>query len=292
MTEDRPRWVRLALLLSPIAAIWLSQVAPAAAGAIDKIRADQTIRIAYREDAPPFSYKEAASAEPVGYMINLCRAVAKKVADQLGVPSLKVSFVPVTSESRFDAIEKHDADLLCEATSATLSRRGKVDFSIATFVDGASLLSNDAALHAVRDLAGRRVGVLAGTTTESFLRSLLKAFSLQAEIVPAKTHDEGLAMLDDGKISAYFGDRSILMFLTEHSKSPDKLFIGDDYLTVEPYALALPLGDEELRLVVDTALSHIYRSEQIGTIFDQTFGGKVKPSDMIKALYRLSGLPD
>jgi ABC-type amino acid transport substrate-binding protein len=134
--------------------------------------------------------------------------------------------------------------------------------------------------------------VLAGTTTEEALRNTLKTQDIHAEVVPAKTHDEGLEMLDGSKISAYFGDRSILMFLVERSKAPDKLFIAEDYLTIEPYALALAHGDEDFRLAVDTALSHIYRSAEISTIFEQTFAGKVKPSDMIKALYRLSGLPD
>ena len=270
----------------------LGQAAPVSAGAIDKIRADQTIRIAYREDAPPFAYKDKGSTEPTGYMVNLCLAVAKKLGEQLGVPSLKVAYVAVTSETRFDAIEQHQADMLCEATSATLSRREKVDFSLSTFADGASILSNDANLHDLKGLAGHRVGVLAGTTTESFLQRMLKDFSIQAEVVPAKTHDEGLGMLDDGKISAYFGDRSILMFLLDRSKAPEKLFIAEDYLTVEPYALALPRGDEDFRLAIDTALSHIYRGGEIASIFAQSFRGKVTPTNMIKALYRLTGLPD
>jgi ABC-type amino acid transport substrate-binding protein len=134
--------------------------------------------------------------------------------------------------------------------------------------------------------------VLAGTTTEEALRGTLKDENIQAEVVPAKTHDEGLAMLDSGNISAYFGDRSILMFLAQRSKAPDKLLIAEDYFTVEPYALALAHGDEDFRLAVDTALSHIYRHYEISVIFEQTFAGKVKPTDMIKALYKLSGLPD
>jgi ABC-type amino acid transport substrate-binding protein len=280
------------LLIATLLSVAAIMTEPAAAGAIDKIRADQTLRIAYREDAPPFSYKEANSTEPTGYMIHLCQAVAKKLADQLSIPALKVSYVPVTAANRFEAIEKHDADLLCEATSATLSRRRQVDFSIATFADGAGLLTNDANLQTLNGLDGKKVGVLAGTTTEEALRNTLKDQGIHAEVVPAKTHDEGLAMLDSDKISAYFGDRSILLFLAQRSKALDKLSLGEDYLTVEPYALALAHGDEDFRLAVDTALSHIYRSPEISKIFEQTFEGKVKPTDMIKALYRLSGLPD
>jgi hypothetical protein len=56
-------------------------------------------------------------------------------------------------------------------------------------------------------------------------------------------------------ISAYFADRSILLFLIRDSKAVGKLKLADVYLTVEPYALALPRGDEDFRLEVDRAPS-------------------------------------
>jgi hypothetical protein len=46
-------------------------------------------------------------------------------------------------------------------------------------------------------------------------------------------------MLDDGKISTYFADLSILGSLIKHSKALDKLMLAENYLSVEPYALAL-----------------------------------------------------
>jgi ABC-type amino acid transport substrate-binding protein len=61
----------------------------ASAGALDRINQEKAIRIAYREDAPPFSYKDKIG-EPVGFMIDLCREVAKKLADQLQLASLNV----------------------------------------------------------------------------------------------------------------------------------------------------------------------------------------------------------
>jgi ABC-type amino acid transport substrate-binding protein len=285
-------WLRTASVAVLLIAALLSGGRPAAAGAIDKIRADQTIRIAYRDDAPPFSYKDANSAEPAGYMLDLCRAVAKNLVDQLGLTSLKVVYVSVTAANRFDAIEKNDADLLCEPTSATLGRRAKVSFSIATFVDGASLLTSDKNLRDLKGLIGRKIGVLAGTTTEEGLRSTLKSGGIPADVIPVKAHDEGVALLTSGKISAYFADRSILMFLTKDAKTAAKLAIAENYLSLEPYALALPRGDEEFRLAVDTALSHIYRGGEIGAIFDRTFAGKVKPSRLLEALYVIAGLPD
>jgi polar amino acid transport system substrate-binding protein/glutamate/aspartate transport system substrate-binding protein len=273
-------------------AIWLVMtVGVASAGVLDRVAQEKAIRIAYREDAPPFSFKDKIG-EPAGFMVDLCRAVAKKLAEERNLAGLNVIYVAVTAADRFEAITQQKADLLCEPTSVTLSRRQLVDFSIPTFLDGASLIVRADGPKKLDELAGRKVGVAAGTTTEESLRNSLKDAGIGAEVVAANTHGEGLAMLDDGKITAYFADRSILLFLIKDSKAPEKLRLADDYLSVEPYALALPRGDNDFRLAVDRALSHIYRSGEIGTIFERTFGGKAKPSQILQTLYLISGLPD
>ena len=283
---------RTGLASTSIAALQIS-VGVASAGTLDRIAQEKSIRIAYREDAPPFSYKDKIG-EPTGFMVDLCRAVAKKLAEQPNLSSLNVVYVPVTAQDRFEAITQQKADLLCEPTSVTLSRREQVDFSIPTFLDGASLMvrADGSKNWTLRELAGQKIGVLAGTTTEESLRNSLKDAGIIGDVVAIKTHDEGLAMLDEGKISAYFADRSILLFLIKNSKAPDKLRLADDYLTVEPYALALPRGDADFRLAVDRALSHIYRSGEIVSIFRHTFGGKAEPSQILRTLYVISGLPD
>jgi ABC-type amino acid transport substrate-binding protein len=268
-------------------------VAPgnASAGTLDRIREKGVIRIAYREDAVPFSFKDNLN-QPAGFMVELCQAVAKDIAQQMNLASLNVAYVSVTATNRFQAIQMGQADILCEPTSATLSRRKLVDFSLPTFVDGAGLMIRADGPKSLQELAGRKIGVLGGTTTEDALHNTLNEDGINADVVLAKTHAEGLAMLDDAKISAYFADHSILAFLIAKSKDPSKLMLADNYLTVEPYALALPRGDEDYRLAVDTALSHIYRSGQIATIFQHGFGGVSGPSPMLKTLYLITGLPE
>ena len=99
-------------------------------------------------------------------------------------------------------------------------------------------------------------------------------------------------MLDANEISAYFADRAILQSLLKESKDPKKLMLADNYLTVEPYALGLPHGDEDFRLAVDRALSHLYRDGEITKIFAASFKGQMEPSGILKTLYLITGLPD
>ena len=279
----------LALLLAgALAGIGAAEVA---AGTLDLIRKDKAVRIAYREDARPFSYKDS-NGQPAGYMVDLCRAVAKKVAKALQTSSLKLVYVPVTAANRFEAIQQNRADLLCEATSATLARRELVDFSIATYVGGTSLMIRRDGPRDLKAMGGHKLGVLGGTTTEQALRSALKKAGVVADIQVTTSHAEGLALLDDGTIAGYFAERDVLTALLRDSLAPDKLMVADNYLTIEPYALALPYGDDKFRLAVDRALSHIYLSEEINQIFERTFSAKAKPSQLLRTLYLTSALPD
>ena len=262
-----------------------------AAGTLDQIKQDKAIRIAYREDAPPFSFK-AANNQPAGFIVDLCQAVVVKLARQLNLPALNVSYVPVTALGRFDAISQGKADLLCEATTAALSRRAIVDFSIATFVDGASFAIRSGGPQDFKQFQGRKIGVLAGTTTEGDLRRALGAISVTADIVLAKSHTEGLANLEKSVVDAYFADHAILTFLIKENKSPAQLMLANIYLSMEPYALAMRRGDEDFRLAVDRALSQIYRSGGIVPIFNKTFGAQAKPSQILQTLFSVSALPD
>src|SRR5690349_9550251 len=261
------------------------------AGTLDRLRQDSTIRIAYRRDAPPFSYQNG-DEKPTGFIVELCQAVVKRLSQQVNIPSLIVIYVPVTGANRFDVISQGKADLLCEATTVTMSRRKFIDFSIDTFVDGAGLLTRADGPKNLQAMEGQAIGVLAGTTTEQALRNTLTAAGINANVILAATHAEGLQMLDSGEVNAYFADRSILWVLQANSKAPGKLRLADEYLTIEPYALGLPKGDEDFRFEVDRALSGIYRSREIAEILMRTFGGNFQLSPMLQSVYLISAVPD
>lgn len=279
------------LLIATLLVMAASFTGGASAATLDDIRSNGALRIAYREDAPPFAYK-AADGTPAGFMVELCRAVAQGIGRKLGLAALKVVYVPVTSTDRFDAISGGKADLLCEATTHTLERRRTVDFSIATFADGASFMTLPDGPDDLGNLNGKKVGVLANTTTEAGLRRALTDTKSSAEVVPVKTHQEGLNALENRTISAYFADRAILSYLAKDAKTPGNLMIADIYLSIEPYALAMRRGDTDFRLAVDTELSRIYRSGEIEKIFAAVFGPTIHPSPQVTNLYVTAALPD
>ena len=270
---------------------WLVLASGVVAGTLERIRDNGVFKIGYREDTPPFSYKNSIG-ERTGYSLDLCRAVAAHVKKELGLAKMSVEYVSVTAENRFKAVQSGRVDLLCGATTATLDRRELVDFSVPTFVDGASVLLRIGGPQTFGDLAGKKVGVRAGTTTEEALRNTLADLSMKVETVAVKDHNDGLNKLLDSKVSAYFADRAILYHLAAASGSAKKLQLSKQQFTYEPYALALQRGDSAFRLSVDRLLSRLYRSGKIRTIFGAAFGHGSKPTNELSTLYRISALPE
>jgi ABC-type amino acid transport substrate-binding protein len=263
--------------------------AGAQAQTLERVRESGTFKIGYREDAAPFAYKDELG-EAAGYSVELCRAVAVDVKQALGLAEIKLEYVPVTTENRFQAIQDGRIDILCGATTQTLSRRELVDFSLFTFIDGAGVMLRADGPEDFEGLAGGKVGVRGATTTEEALRNTLASLALDAEVVTVTSHQDGLAKLQAGEIQAYFADRAILLYLLLESGAED-LQVSERQFTFEPYALALTRGDDDFRLLVDTTLSALYRSGRIDEIFTAAFGPKARQSGILRALYVINGLP-
>ncbi len=278
------------VLFSVIVAAVLLVSQSAAAGTLDRVRETGVFRIGYRTDAPPFSY-DSAIGEPAGYIVDLCREVAAAAKQELGLKSLKVAYVTVTAEDRFDAVKSGRVDLLCEATTVTLARRQLVDFSLMTFIDGASVMVRSDGPQSFKALAGHKIGVHAGTTTEDALRRTLADLKVEAEVVPVADHADGVKRVESGEFAAYFADRAILTFLLLEEGSPQTLRISKEYFTREPYALALARGDDDFRLLVDRTLARLYRGGAIAPIFARSFG-KAKASELLQALYAINALAE
>jgi ABC-type amino acid transport substrate-binding protein len=285
------RRIQLPFAATLLAALFLLPGIAMAETVLERIQSQGEIRLAYRTDAAPFSYQGEGDTEPQGYSVDLCRAVATAVQQQLKLDNLKTSWVKVSAEDRFQAITDNKADLLCEATTATLDRRTLVDFSIGTFISGAGMMIQPGGPTSFEALAGQKVGVLGGTTTADDLKAFLKTGNINAEIVTVKDHSDGFTQLESGAIVAYFADRTILQFMLMQ-RANGKLMLADQFLSFEPYALALPKDDSDFRLEVDRALSRLFRNGGGRAIFAKTFGKDAKMTGLQSSLFVISGLPE
>jgi len=102
---------------------------------LDRIRTSGRIVLAHRESSVPFSYYDA-NHKPVGYAMDLCRDVAEAVRKHLGLKTLEIAYLPITTATRIDAIVTGKADLECGATTNNAERRQKVAFTVPHYITG------------------------------------------------------------------------------------------------------------------------------------------------------------
>ena len=278
--------------IAALAALGIVVLGTAAqARTLQEIGEDGVFRVGFRMDAKPLSFLDP-DGNAVGYSVDLCRQVAEALLGRLGRQNLSIEYVPVDATERFAALETGKADILCGATTHTLARQERVDFSLLTFVTGAEMLVRlGAGITDLPDVAGKKVGVLAGTTTETGLRRALGERAIEAEVITVERHEYGIAELETNGIDAYFGDRILLLGLAERAIDPAKLTLSGKLYSIEPYALALPRGTSELKLIADRTLARLYRSGRIKKIYRKWFGG-AKPGNLLSTLYLLQAIPD
>jgi polar amino acid transport system substrate-binding protein len=274
-------WIALALLLTFTGA--------AAADTLKRVQDSGVIRIGYRADALPHSYSDSAG-RPAGYIVDICREVVAAVQEKLKPSAVRADFVVVTAQDRFEAVRDNRIDLLCEPSSVTMSRREIVDFSIPTFVDGAGVAFRGKEIDRFEDFAGRKVGVLQGTTSFDLLRSTLLQLGIKGDIVVATDHRSGMGMLADGKIDAYFADRAILAYFYGRLDKNRNIKIGSRYFSYETYGLALQRGDTDFRWLVDRTLARMARDGRIDALASKNFGGS--SDELLRAMTVINSLPD
>jgi ABC-type amino acid transport substrate-binding protein len=266
-----------------------------AQGTLERIAKRNEFRIGYRTDARPLSFEDKGQA--AGYSVDICRRIATGVKDHLKLPDLKVTFVPVTSDNRLDAVEKGDVDIECGATTVTLGRQERVDFSLMTFVTGGSVLSMaDERVSTMKDLSGKRVAVIRDTTTEDALEAYLMKNLIDARVVKVAGRDEGMAKLRGGDVDAFASDQIVLMGEAMKALEQDRtasFSFADELFSFEPYALVVKRNDADFRLVVNRALVQLFRAGQHAQLFQTWVGSAgVKPSPMLLAMYQIQGVSD
>jgi putrescine:ornithine antiporter len=286
---------------------------PPAAGrpgtTLDRIRETGVIRLGFRADARPFSFRDE-QGNAAGYSVELCQAVADRIKAEPGLESATVVWVPVEAADRFRAIQQGRIDLLCGADTETLARRAEASFSIPVFPGGiGALLRTDAPTRLKDLLSGRapaaqpnwratgiqllqtqRFAVVKGTTAESWLAGRFREFRITASrVVPVDRYEAGIQALVDRRADVFFGDRAILLDAAHRHPAADRLMVLERLFTTEREALAFARGDDDLRLLVDRTLSGLYASGAITATWSRWFG---LPGDNVMTFLRWNTLPE
>jgi polar amino acid transport system substrate-binding protein len=256
---------------------------------LDRIRDSGHIRLAYLPQARPFTMAASGGAVE-GYSAELCKRVAERVKSQLGLQQLAVDWVEVRADNVLETMTNGGADVLCTPSNATLERRKKLSYSLPVFAGGIRAVVRTDAPAALRDvleaqpstrnvwrgspalnmIEQTRFATVAGTSSEKWLAGKVNGFKLNTATVSVPNYASGIQFLLERKIDVFLAERDVALAAMDES-SQSKLVVLNRQLTHEPLALAIPRGDDDFRLQVDSALTEAYNSPEFSALYVKYF---------------------
>ena len=247
---------------------------------IDKIRSSGNITLGYREFSVPFSYL-STRGEPVGYSIDLCRAIVDAISRHLK-QDISIAWERVTSETRMEAITSGRIDLECGSTTANAERAKHVDFSPIIFVAGTKLMvRKNSTIHSFRDLSNKVIAVTAGTTNERVLHELRDKFRLNYAIVASHDHEESYDLLIHGEVDAFATDDVLLSGMIAKYRLQKDYRITGEYLSYDPYGIMFRKGEATLKKLIETTFSQMAKDHELDRLYDTWFMRKLPSGDRI-----------
>ena len=239
-------------------------------GTLQKARSSGEVAIGYRDASIPFSYLGSRN-EPIGYSIDICRAIVDAMSTEVG-RDLLIKWVPVTPDDRIQAVVDGRADLECGSTTSNVERKKLVDFSPVIFIAGTKLLvKKGSPVRSFSDLAGRTVVVTSGTTNEATMRDLVSRFKLKTTIVTARDHAESYRQLVEGKVDAFATDDVLLYGFIAMNRAQDQLAVVGDFLSYEPYGIMFRRNDPALATIVNATIRALAASRELEYTYNKWF---------------------
>src|SRR5690349_1343558 len=256
---------------------------------LDRIRDTGHIRFAYLPAGKPFT-AAATGGTPEGYGVELCSRIADRVKSQLGLPELKVDWVEVRADNVVETVAKGDAALLCTPSNPTLERRKTLSYSLPVFAGGVrAVVRSDAPMSlrnvleeqptqrnvwrgspALNAIEQTRFATVAGTSADKRLADKVRGFKLNTVTVSVPDYASGIKFLMERKIDVFLAERDVVLAALD-DQSRSKVVVLNRQITHEPLALAMPRGDDDFRLQVDSALSSTYNSPEFSALYVKYF---------------------
>jgi len=244
---------------------------------LDKVKANGSISVAYRESSIPFSYL-GSDGQPVGFGWEICARIVDEVKKAVGRPDLKVEAQAVTSQNRIPLMQNGTIDVECGSTTNNSERAKQVAFAVNYFYTGTRfLVKTGSPVKSVADLKGKKVVSTTGTTNYQVLRRINSERNLGFDLIAAKDHaDSALLVLSD-RADAFGMDDILLYGLRANSVNPNELAIVGESIQVEPYAIMIRKDDPAFKKLVDDTLAAMMKNGQFEALYKKWFESPIPP---------------
>ena len=236
---------------------------------LEEVKRKGFLAAGVRDNTPPMSFLDKDKGQIAGIEIDLVEAIAKKI----GVP---LKLVPITAAGRLEALQGGKADLVAASFSKTPDRAKLVDFSLTYFKARQRFFAKKGVVSTLKDLEGKKIAVVKGTTTEVNLREKVPS----ASVLALGNMRDVIDLLARGEVDIVSGDGITLYgyFMTVPREKKDQFEIPADIaLADENYGMAVRLGDRKFLDFVNGVLTELRNSGEAERIFAKWLKGTPGP---------------
>jgi polar amino acid transport system substrate-binding protein len=261
----------IAGLLVPVLLAVFGDRAVRGLSVLDTIAETGVIDLGVRSDLVPFGYRHS-DGDLTGYCIDFVDLLRRQLLDPLNrrLP-LGVRLFPTDSQPEFELAIDRIVQLDCGPHAIAATRDRPVAVSIPFFVTGVQFFvkSGEGAIDPDSDLEGKAIGVIRGTTAQTYLETEYPLADLKI-FQGSYGVRRGIEGVISGRLDAFATDGIVAigeMARRELSANEYQL-IPDIPLTCEPYGMLLPPEDPQWKALVDRAIA----SPEHERIWNRWFG--------------------
>ena len=246
-------------------------------GVLDRIQRTGVLKVAIREDAPPFGYL-TPSGELQGYCLDFFALLEQQLVKNLERNTLSVKLFKSSTSSRFSLVENKTIDLECGPNTIPQENTRQVNFSDSFFLTGTQFLVKNKkkkTLNPNRNLGDVTLGVIGNTSTADYLAENYPNATLRKfEGVTARAR--GIEAVEQGKIAAMVSD-GILLRAAAQQQGLSALqypLVPDVPLTCDRYGMIIQSEDSQwqdfVNSVIDTPEAEQLTDAWFGQLFNYT----------------------
>ena len=214
----------------------------------------RAIRFLTADDYPPLNF-DLADGTLAGFNVEIARAICQEL--EIGCTIQARRF-----DTLIDSLTTGKGDAVIASIAATPATRAEVDFSIPYYQTPARFIARKGitpAVASVRALAGKTVGVVAGSSHEAYLT----AFFPEMKPKPYPNAAALQTALKAGEIDMAFADGlTFAVWLNGESSGDCCAFFGGPYSEShffgEGVGIAVRTDDTELRKALNWALARLF----------------------------------
>jgi len=220
-----------------------------------KIQRTGVVKLAIREDAPPFGYLNA-NGNLQGYCLDFFAILESRLIKELDRNSLSLKLFKSTTTNRFSLVANNIIDLECGPNTISSDPPGNTSFSSGFFLTGTQfLVKKDSDFDLDSDLDGARLGVIGNTSTAEVIAQRYPQAKLR-KYLGVNGRNRGIQALAQGKIDAMVSDGILLRAEAQKQElsSAEYPLIPDPPLTCDRYGMIIHSEDPQWQDFINSAI--------------------------------------